>query len=353
MNKNISKNKQKWNNFVFWLKKFFFKELKNVTIITLISIFLLFFLGFTLDIYGYRQNNKNSLNIKVSIPKDSSINKISSILKENKVIKCKNVFKIFSQMMKNYSNFKYGNHTFNSNMSYYEIFEELKKIPEIPKVIVVIPEGFNLDEIIKRLCEKKIACKEKLLDELKNGEFDYPFIKKNNRKEKKLEGYLFPATYEILEDESEHTIINKMLKKFSQVVPPIYEKSGSEYSLDEIVIIASIIEKESFPNDMRNVSSVFHNRLKQGMNLGSCATVMYALGTKKENLNVKDTKICSPYNTYLKKGLPIGPISCPGLKAIEAALQPENTDYFYFVKSKDGLNHIFNKNFNEHLNASR
>ncbi|MDD4584146.1 MAG: endolytic transglycosylase MltG, partial [Eubacteriales bacterium] len=113
--------------------------------------------------------------------------------------------------------------------------------------------------------------------------------------------------------------------------------------------LASIIEREAvIPEDRPIIAGVFYNRLKKGMQLQSCATVQYILGEQKPVLSVADTKLESPYNTYLITGLPPGPICSPGIQSINAALWPENTDYLYFLAKGDGA-HVFSKTYEEHL----
>ncbi|OGO77563.1 MAG: hypothetical protein A2Y23_15720 [Clostridiales bacterium GWB2_37_7] len=122
-------------------------------------------------------------------------------------------------------------------------------------------------------------------------------------------------------------------------------------TLDQVVILASIIEREAkWDKDRKTISAVFHNRLKKNMKLESCATVQYLLKDQKPDLTYEDLKVDSPYNTYMYAGLPIGPISSPGAKSIEAALYPDDVDYLFFFVSKDG-SHIFSRTYEEHLNA--
>ena len=125
----------------------------------------------------------------------------------------------------------------------------------------------------------------------------------------------------------------------------------SGMTLDNVITMASIIERETNSDTERaKVAGVFYNRLKQNMKLQSCATVQYVLGERKAVLSIADTQIDSPYNTYLYSGLPAGPIANPGIDCIKAALEPESTDYLYFVAGKDGK-HIFSKTYEEHLAA--
>ena len=124
-------------------------------------------------------------------------------------------------------------------------------------------------------------------------------------------------------------------------------------TFNEVVTLASIIEREAkAEKELKVVSSVFHNRLKINMLLGSCATVQYIIKERKDFLLTKDLEVVSPFNTYKNPGLPPGPIASPGKKSIEAALYPDETDYLYFVAEKDGT-HYFSKTYDEHLRAQR
>ena len=151
-------------------------------------------------------------------------------------------------------------------------------------------------------------------------------------------------------------IIDLMIKRFELLLSDIEKNTGKiidKKDIDKTIIMASIIEKEVEKQDERGkASSVFYNRLKAGMKLQSCATVLY--GNEKyalkanEILLVKDTQVPSPYNTYMLNGLPVGPISCPGKECIMAALEPTKTNFLYFVLQKDGT-HFFSDNYSEHL----
>ena len=192
----------------------------------------------------------------------------------------------------------------------------------------------------------------KFIDEVNHGSFDYSFLSGIDRKDFRLEGYLFPATYEIVLGESEHSIINRMLDAFQLNILPLYEESKTDKSLDEVIIMAPIIEREAANDQERGkVSSVFYNRLEIGMTLSSCATVQYIIGERKDILSNRDIEIKSPYNTYKNHGLPYGPIASPGINSVKASLYPEETDYLYFAATKDGSYNVFSKTGEEHLNT--
>lgn len=229
-------------------------------------------------------------------------------------------------------------------------------VKEIKKF--TIPEGFELRQIADLLSEKGLVDRARFMDCVENGDFSmYPFIKGIPKRPNRLEGYLFPDTYEVYADASEEDIIKKMLDRFSQIFDTTYQARAKEIGMnvDQVVILASMIEREAQLDDERPlVSAVFHNRLKskQYPLLQSCATVEYVLPQRKAVLSIKDTKIDSPYNTYLHPGLPIGPIASPGQRSIYAALFPADVDYLFFVGNSDG-SHIFSKTYEEHKSAMK
>ncbi|HOQ00530.1 MAG TPA: endolytic transglycosylase MltG [Acetivibrio clariflavus] len=193
--------------------------------------------------------------------------------------------------------------------------------------------------------------------------FDYDFIAQIPERENRLEGYLFPDTYFFDPLSSDREIITKFLDNFDMKFKLDYYARAKELNMtvDEIITLASIIEKETaLPEEKPIISSVFHNRLKSKdpslRKLQTDATIQYILfkrdGKIKEKLTEADTKIDDPYNTYLYEGLPPGPICSPGLASIEAALYPEKTDYYYFVAKGDG-SHYFSKTLSEHEAAKK
>lgn len=172
-----------------------------------------------------------------------------------------------------------------------------------------------------------------------------------------LEGYLFPDTYQIYKDASIEDIILKLLANFNRKLTPGMreEIKKQKKTIFEIITLASIIQKEvRSEKDMKIVSGVFNNRIENGQPLQSCATLSYILGVNKSIYSIEDTQIDSSYNTYKNYGLPPGPISNPGLKAIEAAIYPENTDYNYFLSKKENGETVFSRTLEEHnLNKAK
>ncbi len=306
------------------------------------------------DIFGMQPGKGTEVMVK--IPEGSTIRDISRILKDEAVIDHPFVFRMYEKLGRD-NVFQQGGHLLGKGQSYGGIIKKLTSTPDVgvyETVNVLIPEGYEARMIAEKLADMGLVDKERFMDELENGDFDFDFIDKIDRTENRLEGYLFPATYELLVGESEHDIINRMLKAFEQRIVPLYTASGTSYTLDEIVTMASIVEREAANDSERGkVASVFYNRLKKDMAFGSCATVQYIIKERKDVLSNSDTKIKSPYNTYINKGLPIGPIASPGESSVKAALYPEETDYLYFAARADGSENVFTRTGEEHLETVR
>ena len=296
---------------------------------------------------------KPSSDLSVKIEKGSTVGQIARELKDAGLIEYRWAFVLFAKVTGNADSFQYGTYVLNTDMDYLELVTNLQKTASFrATVTVMIPEGAELREIIATLDEKNVCTAEELWDAVENHPFDYDFLQNLPERENRLEGYLFPDTYEFFEQSDAVTVLTKFLDnfevKFSQELRDRAQEIGM--SIDEVVTLASIIEREAASDEDRaTVSSVFHNRLNstQYPLLQSCATVQYVLQERKPVLTYDDIKIDSPYNTYLYEGLPIGPIASPGLASIRAALYPETTDYYFFVVTADGT-HIFSKTLAEH-----
>ena len=218
-------------------------------------------------------------------------------------------------------------------------------------VKVTIPEGFNVEDIAHRLEENHIIAKEDFIKSVK--EYKLPnYIKKSSERKYRVEGYLFPDTYDFEKGMDGDDIIDIMIERFGYVIMDIENKEGKTVdmdTLDDVITMGSIIEKEVEKDEERGkVASVFYNRIDRKMKLQSCATVLYSLGVHKEELSNEDLKINSPYNTYLVDKLPVGPICSPGRASIEAALSPNSTNYLFFISNDDGT-HSFTASDKEFL----
>lgn len=215
----------------------------------------------------------------------------------------------------------------------------------IATVAVTIPEGLRLRDIASRLTKAGVVNQDTFLalcrDKKLLAEFNIPFGS--------FEGLLFPDTYNLPVGVKADQVIRIMAGRFFEVAEPMLR----EVSLDTLLILASIVEREAYLEEERSViASVFLNRLKEGLPLESCATIEYALPRHKERLTYADLRIPSPYNTYLHRGLPPGPICSPGKASLEAVANPKKTKYLYFVSKGDG-SHYFSETAAEHEQMKR
>ncbi len=325
--------------------------MKKRSLITLALVCLILFciLSVFTEISG-----KNGEEKTVFIPMGSSAKTISKILKQENIIESPLLFRLYSREY--VSLMTAGSHTMYENMAYKDLVLELQKSVPMGEIVkVTIPEGYELREIAKKLEENGICSQKDFYDAAKNGTFHYDFLDSSQKGETRLEGYLFPATYDFTLNMTAENVIDTMLSRFAELPLSEYKERAAElgYSLNDVIIMASIVEREAqAAEDRAKVSSVFYNRLKINMPLQSCATVQYILKERKAVLSVSDTKIDSPYNTYQNYGLPPTPIASPGEACIKAALYPDSTDYLYFYADGSGK-HIFSKNYQEHLEAQR
>ncbi|NLM07046.1 MAG: endolytic transglycosylase MltG [Tissierellia bacterium] len=295
--------------------------------------------------------------ISVEIPEGATATTISKILEDHGLIKSAKNFKKHIVETEKATLLKAGVYNLSKSMTADEILTSLteKKIEVKEGIKFVIPEGFEIKNITARLEEngfKDLENFESLVKNKKHFEEDFPFLKEVPDGNS-LEGYLFPATYNFIMEESAEDIIKQMLTAFYRVYNNNIEgKLPEGMNLNSLITLASIIEREGRTDtDRPLISSVFYNRIKIGMPLQSCATVQYILGERKPVLSNKDISIESPYNTYINKGLPPGPIANPGKKAIDAALHPENTEYLFFVLTGEDGSHTFTKTLEEHNKA--
>jgi len=302
------------------------------------SLIFLITILFITSVYFPLEENSTTQKV-VNIPSGTNAKEIVYILEKNEIIRKNNyTFRILIKLMKLEDQLKYGEYNLSPSMNMLQILDKLVK-GEVIVYKITIPEGYTSSQIAELLEKNEVAEKEAFLKLVKDGE-------------KSPEGYLFPDTYEVPKKYGAEKMASIMLANFNQValVNKFTDKAEEiGFSLDEIIILASIIEKEAkFTEEKSKVSSVFHNRLKTGMKLQSCATIQYILEEPKEKLDENDLKIESPYNTYLYKGLPPEAICNPGLDSIMAALEPAEEDYLYFVLGENGR-HIFSKTYQEHL----
>jgi len=299
--------------------------------------------------------------VEFVIDRGSSTGEIISNLVKQGLIKNETIFRLLSKVNGYDGTYKSGTHIVSKSLSYDDMMRVLSSPPATRSV--TIPEGKTFSQIVDILYGKKIIKdKEQFIKTANTETFDYDFLKDIPQRDNRLEGYLFPDTYEYDYNASDREIITKMLDNFNIKFKKDYRNKISSLpggmTLDKVVTLASIIEREAKSTDDRYlISGVLYNRLtskdKTLRKLQVDATIQYIMlkktGAYKDRLLYGDLEIDDPYNTYLNEGLPPGPICCPGEAAIKAALNPLDTQYLYYVAKGDGSDsHAFARTFKEH-----
>lgn len=302
-------------------------------------------------------DNYTGETVMVTIPAGASTADIASILKENDLISSTMMFRLSSKVNGYDGTYQQGTYDIDTGMTDTQIMALLQTGTVQEQNKITIPEGFSVAQIAQRVEEKGICTAEEFMTEANTGIFPHAFLKDIPEREIRLEGYLFPDTYFLSDSITAHELISMMLDRFEQMYTQEYQNAVAEsgYTLDEIVTIASMIEKEIAVEEERpRAAGVIYNRLAADMTLGIDATVLYAVGKSAGELTQEDLQTDSPYNTRLNKGLPLGPITNPGESSFRAALYPEDNDYLYYVVESAGQsNHVFCVTYEEFLEAKQ
>lgn len=294
----------------------------------------------------------------VEVKEDVTVAEMAGILKDEEIIEYPWAFRLYSTLKK-YESFESGKFELDSDMDYGQIINTLRRVSNYTETVTVtIPEGYTLKQIAQ-LMEDSMVCSQKdFLETAATYPYKHDYLQDIPMEEFRLEGFLFPDTYEFYKNDKPVNVINKMLNnfdvKYSDDIMEYAEATG--YSMHEIITIASMVEREAVKEtEQKTIAGVIVNRLKHSADfpfLNIDATVQYALPEHKAALTSEDLKIDSPYNTYIYKGLPKGPICNPGMGAILSAIQPEEHNYFYYVATgeEDG-SHVFTRTLDEHNEA--
>ena len=289
---------------------------------------------------------------------------IAEKLQSQGIIKNSSFFRKRAQVLGVDKGFQAGEYQLSPSMSTEEIYEALQHARR-ETALFTIPEGYYLRQVAAKLKTDGLIASEEDFYKALEDDYDYDFIPDEkdcvgdptgtlNARANRLEGYLYPNTYEVFKDASAHDIIDKMLSGFKNIYKDDYAKRASSmgYSMQDIITIASMIERETMVDlEREKVASVIYNRLDIGMRLQIDACIQYCLGEQKDRVLYSDLEIDSPYNTYKVDGLPAGPIASPGKASIEAALYPAETKYIYYVlKPGNTGEHNFATNSTEFTN---
>lgn len=299
----------------------------------------------------------DAVEVSIKISEGMSVNQIAVRLEEEKLIKNTFFFKAFIKLFGSKSTLQAGEHTFKQGMSYRALVNEMSHAG-IKEIQMTFPEGFTTRQIGQTVTEalpsisdeswqvavsnpSALSVGSELLAGIPSGQG--------------LEGYLFPDTYRFRADADAKTILETMVLTLSRrlaeggIVVPSHLVMSNGMTLHEVLTLASIVEREvRSSEDMARVAGIFLTRMKIGMALQADATVNYVTGKKDAAVSLEDSRVNSLYNTYTNLGLPPGPISNPGLRAIVAVLSPIDSNYLYYLTSEDGTVH-YAKTFDEHI----
>lgn len=319
------------------------KKLKLKTIpIIIVLLFISFLITF---INVVNKPLKTSNDVVVKVDEGDSFYSIIEYLSEEGKLRGVPFIKIYVKVLGKNIEVKQGEYLLQGNLSVDELIETLTSESSLNTVSFTVPEGYNIEDIGKKLESEGICSKEDFILAIK--EYELPkFVKVDSEKRYNLEGYLFPDTYLIKVGETPKEIIAKMVSRFEEMMKKATEETNTivkDDDIETVVTIASMIEKEARINSERPlISSVIINRLNEHMMLQIDATVIYALGEHVDTVLYEHLETDSPYNTYSNYGLPIGPISNPGLESIKAALKPADTDYLFYVLQDDETHYFTN-----------
>ena len=306
--------------------------------------------------------------VAFEVESGQSLTRVAANLEAAGLIRSKTVFKYYCDFAGFGQKLQAGHYTLNRSMELPEIADQLTRGDGNPLVrnITMIP-GWTVEDFAAKLAaDGVIEGTEQFLALCRDGSAfsDYYYIAdvlqdgKPAQRRYVLEGYLAPNTYEVYTTASETDIIRRLLSQTELAFPADDQERAQEmgFTMDQILTLASLIEKEAGSSDFAKVSAVFHNRLKADMPLGSDVTIHYITGVRRMNLRESDLKLDSPYNTYTHRGLPVGPICNPSVSAIWAALYPDESflaeNYLYFCAKDPASGELhFSRTLEEHERA--
>lgn len=281
-----------------------------------------------------------------------SVGYVAKQLKDAGIIKYKGLFQLYCSVSHAKTKIDPGTYELSTNYDYRALVKKMQVgSGAMVTTKVTIPEGYTMEQIFQKLEDENVCSYDDLMDAAANYSYNYSFIDQSMQGDaKRLEGFLFPDTYEFYQGMQASSAINKFLENFhDRLTAEMLEKADERgMTMQEVVTVASMIEKEAANDDERAmIAAVIYNRIEAGMPLQIDSTIMYVLPEHKDLLTVEDTKIDSPYNTYQNKGLPPTPIANPGLASIKATLSPASTQALYYALDAESGTHKFFTNYGE------
>ncbi|MBI5810217.1 MAG: endolytic transglycosylase MltG [Deltaproteobacteria bacterium] len=321
---------------------------KRLETLTLIAAVVITLAGIHLYVAYLAPMSRTGAIKLITVPRGASFRQVASNLEDAGIVRDSESLIYLAWLFGSYKKIQAGEYELSASMTPMDVLDTLVK-GRVKTYPVVIPEGYNIDEIGRTLKEAGLADAKQFIGRAR----DRGLAASLGLPGSSLEGYLFPDTYQLTKGMSVEEIIVKMADRFKSVYYKEYEPMARQngVNMKTVVTLASIIEKETgAPGERRLISAVFQNRLKKGIRLQSDPTVIYAIKNFDGNLTKRHLLQKTPYNTYVNYGLPPGPIANPGSESIRAALDPAPEGYLYFVSKNDGT-HYFSKNLKEHNNA--
>ena len=329
-----------------------FRQRLQTRLILFFSVMLIAGIIFIVLLYNYGNTPASTSPVEqvVTIEPGMTLRQVSNFLADRKLLDEPSAFVLYTYLQGKQNRIQAGEYRFSPSVPPWKILESLTNGTAI-LYTVTIPEGYRITEIAELLEKKGLVNKEAFITETRNKKLMKALQIPSGDS---LEGYLYPETYKFTKGVGAKKIVQTLIDTFRERVqkPELMQQANAgKLTFHEIVTLASLIEKETgLGAERKLISSVFHNRLARKMRLQTDPTVIYAMVNFDGNIRKKDLSIDSPYNTYKYFGLPPGPIASPGLESIRAALEPDHSDYLYFVSRKNG-SHQFSTNYKDHNRA--
>ena len=289
----------------------------------------------------------------VAVEQGDTLSSVADKLKEAGVISSSHLFKLQTRIHGGEKEIKAGEYRFVPGEDSEQILETLSSGESVSAFTIAVPEGLTLEQTARVVEGDGDIPAEEFESAAGRTDYGYDFLE--HPAIRTTEGFLFPKKYEFERGVDAAQVVDRLLRQY------LLEKEGLDFAEAqdrlklteyELVTVASLVEKESAnPEERSLIASVIYNRIRLGMPLQVDATVQYALGKTKEDLKLDDLDVDSPYNTYRNPGLPPGPIASPSRESIQAALEPSETDYLYYVLEANGEEHFFTDDYDEFLEA--
>ncbi len=338
-----------------------------ILIAVVVAIFLVLAIGYLWMEYAVKTplDQNNAPTKKITVSAGSGVAEIGDQLVDQQIISGTLPFKYYVWKTGKKKDFKAGIYEISPSQNIIEITDSLSGVMS-GEIRVTVVEGWSNKAIRTVLSEKmslpaegqaitlaQREAKDRDFDEAVSAQYNYDWLN-DVPPSQKLEGYLFPDTYRFFREAPMTEVVGKMLHNFDQKLTDERREKivASGWTINQVITLASIVQKESVDEDMPKIAGVFIRRLQENRRLESDATVNYVTGKGERQPSLEDTRLDSPYNTYRHEGLPPGPICNPGLTAIDAVLNPETTEYRYFLNAPDGRT-IYSRTYEEHLDNKK